>query len=160
MNTDGVSSYSALQVWAAQNIINVYAGNSGFQFGARFESSSHDNVVYLGGIQAGTTVVNLGTNNTFQLLGSGASAGMITPNEVSAATMLSSSLVVDSSWQNDLLLVYAEPAALSLAAGTAGGLATTSSLDRSAIDDGFGAEDFGAFMLGSNWADLASFLDS
>jgi hypothetical protein len=117
-------------------------------------------VVYLGGIQAGTTVVNLGTNNTFQLLGSGASAGMISPNEVLAATMLSSSLIVDSSRQNDLLLLYAGPAASSLAAGAEGGLATTSSLDRSAIDDGFETEDFGASVLGSKWADLASFLDA
>jgi hypothetical protein len=163
MNTDGVSSYAALQVWAAQNTINVYAGNSGFQYGARFESSSHDNQIYLGSIQAGTTVVNLGASNTFHILGSGAGnfAGTASSNE-SSATRVSSASVGDSTWRSDLLLVYNDPESSSLDRSEENEHAADSdpNLDPSAIDVAFATEDLRTPKLKLNWASFADLPNS
>jgi hypothetical protein len=64
-NTDGVSAYAGLQVYADSNIFDVYTLNSGLQFGARFEQTSSNNVTYVGALQANTPLVNLGINNAF-----------------------------------------------------------------------------------------------
>ena len=69
-NTDGVVAYAALQVWGDFNTIDIYAGNSGLTYGARYEAGSNDNITYVGQLQG--PLVNLGTNNTFLPAGSGA----------------------------------------------------------------------------------------
>jgi hypothetical protein len=62
-NTDRVPGYAALQIWADFNTIDIFALNTGLTFGARLESSSNDNVLYVGQLQAATPLVNVGTNN-------------------------------------------------------------------------------------------------
>jgi hypothetical protein len=83
-NTDGFSGYAALQVFSDYNTFDIYAGNSGLTYGARFEPSSNNNVSYVGYLQATTPLVNLGVNNVFlpqpasssALPGTGSAAGM------------------------------------------------------------------------------------
>jgi hypothetical protein len=73
-NTDGVPAYAAIQVWGDSNSINVYAGNSGLNYGVRLENSSNNNNIAIGYLQAATQVVNLGVNNSFSPAGTGATA--------------------------------------------------------------------------------------
>lgn len=74
-NTDGVPSEIALQVWGAFNTLDLYAHNSGLNFGAKFEPGSNNNTLYFGTIQASTPIANFGTNNTFIPRGSGSGSG-------------------------------------------------------------------------------------
>jgi len=64
-NTDGIPSFAGYQVFASTNTFNIYSLNANLQFAARFESTSSDNVVFFGTLQAGTPILDLGTNNTF-----------------------------------------------------------------------------------------------
>jgi hypothetical protein len=82
-NTDGFAGYAALQVFGDYNTFDIYAGNSGLSYGARFEASSDHNVSYVGYLQATTPLVNLGISNVFlpqpgtgsSLIESGSAAG-------------------------------------------------------------------------------------
>jgi hypothetical protein len=75
-NTDGFAGYAALQVFSDYNTIDIYAGNTGLSYGARFEASSDHNVAYVGYLQATTPLVNLGVSNVF-LPQPAAGAGML-----------------------------------------------------------------------------------
>ncbi|MEX0610743.1 MAG: hypothetical protein WD229_01375, partial [Pirellulales bacterium] len=74
-NTDGVPAEVALQVWGDFNTLDLYAGNSGLNFGAKFEPGSNNNTLFFGPIQANTPIANFGTNNTFIPHGSGSGGG-------------------------------------------------------------------------------------
>jgi hypothetical protein len=162
MNTDGVSSYAALQVWAAANTINVYAGNSGFTYGLRFESSSHDNTIYVGGIQAGTAVVNLGTNNMF--LAAGAGAGSFATEldaghsgTVAAALLVSPSTPVDASAEEDLLLLALIGGPSTETSGTDASLRTQPyDADRLASDMAFALDDLLPAKVQLSWPEVAA----
>lgn len=95
-NTDSVPAYAAMQVWADANNINIYAGNAGLNYGARFETSSNNNVTAIGYLQATTPLLNQGVNNTFTSAGYGAGGGS-TATDLSARPALDVSVSIQLS---------------------------------------------------------------
>jgi hypothetical protein len=76
-NTDGVTAFAALQVWGDSNTLNIYSGNAGLAYGARYETGSNDNITSLGYVQASTPILNLGVNNSFLAAGMAAGSGSL-----------------------------------------------------------------------------------
>lgn len=61
-------------MWGSSNIADLVAKNSGYHYGAKFELGSNGNLLLAGTIQATTPVVDYGTNNVIQNVGSGSSS--------------------------------------------------------------------------------------
>jgi hypothetical protein len=80
-NSDGVgggASHAALQVWGSSNSVDLIALGAGISYGAKFEPSSANNILYYGALQAATAYVDYGTNNQFIFgppMGAGGSMG-------------------------------------------------------------------------------------
>ena len=73
-STDSTRGEAALQIWGDFNTLDLFAFNSGpgLRFGAKFEPGSNNNTLFYGTIQAGTPIVDHGTDNVFIASASGA----------------------------------------------------------------------------------------